>query len=68
MTDLDVAASPDRGLAHRTDGSGHWMMFNPDRWITGCVCGFRADVEDDYGYGDSFLDHFEAVVRAEATG
>jgi len=51
------------GLAHRING-GHWLTFDGERHITGCHCGFKAD-PDDAGYGDSVLDHFEQVVRAE---
>lgn len=50
-------------LAHRVEG-GHWLVFDDDRHVTGCQCGFAAD-PDDAGYGDSVLDHFEQVVRAE---
>ncbi|HET6911500.1 MAG TPA: hypothetical protein VFH54_19405 [Mycobacteriales bacterium] len=51
-------------LAHRVE-DGHWLTFSDDRLIIGCHCGFVADMESDAGYGDSVLDHFEAVVRAE---
>lgn len=61
-----IAGEPDRRLAHRVDGSGHWLVFDAERTIVGCFCGFRADVESDAGYGDTVLDHFEAVVRREA--
>jgi hypothetical protein len=46
----------------------HWLLVDqadPRRPIVGCHCGFRADVEDDGGYGDSVVDHFAAAVRAE---
>lgn len=51
-------------LAHRTDGTGHWMLFDGQGRIVGCHCGFVTSV-DEYTHGDDFLDHFEAVVRAE---
>jgi hypothetical protein len=50
-------------LSRRVQG-GHWLLFDDERHITGCCCGFAAD-PDDAGYGDSVLDHFEQVVRAE---
>ena len=39
-------------------------MFNAKRYVVGCHCGFVVAAEDD-GYGDSVLDHFEDVIRAE---
>lgn len=53
-------------LVHRTDGSGHWLKFNPFKQIIGCHCGFVAS-QDDNGFGDSVLEHFEEVVRREVT-
>lgn len=53
------------GHLSRRLNSGHWLIFDRDRLITGCHCGFLADVESDAGYGDSVLDHIEDVVRAE---
>lgn len=35
----------------------HWLIFNAAREIIGCHCGFQADVENDYGYGDSVVHH-----------
>lgn len=57
-------ARPRSDYLTRRKDSGHWLKFI-DGKVTGCACGFVADIEADSGYGDSVLDHFEDVVRAE---
>lgn len=47
--------------------SPHWLIFNSARQITGCACGFAADVDADYGYGDSVVDHLLAEGAANAS-
>ena len=37
--------------------SNHWLLFNAAREITGCHCGYQADMESDLGWGDSVVDH-----------
>lgn len=39
----------------------HWLLFDAERRIMGCHCGYRASEADD-GWGDSLVDHFEAVT------
>ena len=39
----------------RHEPSNHYLLFGPDRAITGCGCGFRA--HDDYGFGNSVVSH-----------
>ena len=45
--------------------SPHWLLFDKARQVTGCACGFRADMEEDCGYGDSVVDHLLVVGRSE---
>lgn len=51
------------GITHRTTGA-HWLVFDHERRIVGCHCGFAAH-PDDTGFGDSVIDHIEQVVRSE---
>jgi hypothetical protein len=46
----------------------HWLIFNVRREVTGCACGFQADVEQDFGYGDSVVDHLLGISATEAVG
>lgn len=48
-----------RSLAHQADSVArmHWLMFNAEREVVGCHCGFEADMEADSGYGDSVVRH-----------
>ena len=47
----------------------HWLIFGPEhtdpdiaqRPITGCACGYRADLNEDHGFGDSVVDHLLEV-------
>lgn len=41
--------------------SDHWLMFDAARQVTGCHCGFEADMDSDCGYGDSVVDHLLSV-------
>ena len=42
----------------------HWLMFDGERRIVGCHCGFRADLEADCGWGDSVRVHLKEVWSA----
>jgi hypothetical protein len=35
----------------------HWLVFNDEREVSGCHCGFRADLDSDCGWGDSVVEH-----------
>lgn len=41
----------------------HWLLFDKDRQIVGCRCGFRADMDSDCGWGDSVVEHLLEVPR-----
>lgn len=43
--------------------NGHWLVFNDERHVTGCHCGFEADVDSDCGWGDSVVDHIYNAGR-----
>jgi hypothetical protein len=51
IRDTDPAPSP------------HWLIFDAARQITGCACGFPADLDEDCGWGDSVVDHLLAVGK-----
>lgn len=42
----------------------HWLIFNAEREVVGCHCGFVAADEDE-GYGDSVVDHLLEVELVE---
>jgi len=47
--------------------SKHWLKWNTiARTITGCQCGFRADVDSDCGFGDSVVAHLLEVGAADS--
>ena len=51
----------------------HWLVVDEERRITGCHCGFVADLDSDVDYGDSVLVHIikatiEAVVSSVPAG
>jgi hypothetical protein len=48
-------------ISSRSDG--HWLVFDNERRVTGCHCGFEADVDSDCGWGDSVVDHIYAAGR-----
>lgn len=35
----------------------HWLIFDDERRVTGCHCGFQADMDADCGWGDSVVEH-----------
>jgi hypothetical protein len=52
---------------------GHWLLFDmidhgrlQQRVVSGCHCGFKADVEADCGWGDSVVEHLIDVGRSLA--
>ena len=47
--------------------SPHWLIFNSARQVTGCACGFAADVDSDCGFGDSVVDHLLAAGGSDAS-
>lgn len=54
-------------LLERREAMQHWLVFDlsietPSPWITGCQCGFVADVDSDMGFGDSVVDHLLSVA------
>lgn len=59
---------PRREPEHQPE-STHWLIFGPEhtdpdiasRPVTGCACGFRADLNEDLGFGDSVVDHLLEV-------
>jgi hypothetical protein len=56
-TDADLTRQA-RGEAER-----HWLIFDNERHVTGCHCGFPADPGDD-GYGDSIVMHLLTIGPA----
>jgi hypothetical protein len=57
MTDADLTRQA-RGEAEQ-----HWLIFDNERHVTGCHCGFPADPGDD-GYGDSIVMHLLTIGAA----
>lgn len=51
----------DRRQRRRASHALHWLLFDHERRVMGCQCGFRADVEDDEGDGDSVVSHLIGV-------
>ncbi|WP_026931196.1 hypothetical protein [Glycomyces tenuis] len=55
--------STDRGtpvpesLRSNQVSDSHWLKFNADCQVTGCQCGFRADLDSDCEFGDSVVAH-----------
>lgn len=55
--------APDRP----TPTGEHWLTFDPaTRDVTGCACGFRADLDSDCGWGDSVVAHLLDTGRGAA--
>lgn len=55
----------ERMLVRRV-GEKHWLLFEVRSgrlMVTGCACGFEADVEADCGYGDSVVRHLLSAPR-----
>lgn len=63
MSDSFITDEAETRLAHMAEG-GHWLLFDGDRRVLGCQCGFPAS-PDDHGFGDSVLDHFQSSVEAQ---
>jgi hypothetical protein len=58
MIVVDLAARrEDRATRDALKPNPHWLIFNAARAITGCACGFEADIDGDCGFGDSVVDH-----------
>lgn len=45
---------------------GHWLVFDDERRVTGCHCGFEADMDSDCGWGDSVVDHIWNAAQHKA--
>lgn len=57
MTDADLTRRA------RDEAERHWLIFDNERHVTGCHCGFPADPGDD-GYGDSIVMHLLTIGAA----
>ena len=44
---------------------GHWLVLT-NGVVTGCHCGFYADMDADHGFGDSVIAHVWEVAQREA--
>lgn len=61
---LTVLSDPaDLTRRARDEAERHWLIFDNERHVTGCHCGFPADPGDD-GYGDSIVMHLLTIGAA----
>lgn len=61
-----IMALADSGYRPPFKPEQHWLVFDKGRQVTGCHCGFRANIDSDRGYGDSVVAHLQQMARDEA--